>query len=110
LDYLFENIYYILIFYLIMINLVNLALFAIDKKRARFKKWRVSEMTFFLISLLGGSIGGLIGMNIFRHKTKKISFRILLPVFLILNFICIVYLLNYIEGLGIESSPGLQLF
>lgn len=67
-------------------------------------------MTFLLISFLGGSAGGLIGMNLFKHKTKKPLFRILLPILLIVNFIFLIYLLNYIEDLGIHNSPGLQLF
>ena len=56
--------------WLIAINLVTFAVYGIDKRRARRGAWRVPEKTLFLLPLLGGSIGALLGMRVFRHKTK----------------------------------------
>ena len=79
--------------YLVFINLLNFCLFSSDKKRARNRQWRIPESTLLLVSLFGGTLGGLIGMNVFKHKTKKIKFIIGLPVILIINFLIIKYLL-----------------
>lgn len=56
--------------WLIAINLVTFAVYGADKRRARRGAWRVPEKTLFLLSLLGGSVGALLGMRVFRHKTK----------------------------------------
>lgn len=56
--------------WLIAINLVTFAVYGADKRRARRGAWRVPEKTLFLLPLLGGSIGALLGMRVFRHKTK----------------------------------------
>ncbi len=56
--------------YLICINLAGLVSMKVDKRRAIRHQWRISEATLFLIALLGGSLGSIIGMQLFRHKTK----------------------------------------
>lgn len=78
------------IIYLIIINILSFSLMGIDKYKAITNKWRISEYTLFGLSLLGGSLGTLIGMFIFNHKTKKNSFRILIPIFLIINIILLI--------------------
>lgn len=75
------------IVYLIIINILSFSLMGIDKYKAITNKWRISEYTLFGLSLLGGSLGTLLGMLTFHHKTKKNSFRILIPIFLIINII-----------------------
>lgn len=82
----------ILFIYYIIINLINLVLFYLDKKRARNRQWRIPESTLLLVSLLGGALGGLIGMEMFKHKTKKMKFIIGMPLILIVN----IFLLNYL--------------
>jgi len=67
----------------VLINLAGLCLMGIDKRRARLGKWRIPERTLFLIALLGGSIGSLIGMYLFRHKTRHLKFVIGMPLILI---------------------------
>ncbi len=62
--------------YLIIINLVSFILYGLDKSFSKLKKWRISERGLFLLSLFGGGVGSLIGMILFRHKTKKIKFYI----------------------------------
>ncbi len=78
--------------YMIVINLVTFALYGIDKKRARRSQWRISEKTLLLTALAGGSLGALVGMLSFHHKTKHWNFRILVPLFLILH-IAVFYFL-----------------
>ncbi len=63
----------------------------IDKKKAENGKWRIQEKTIFIVTILGGGIGTILGMYIFRHKTKKLQFTIGLPVITILEIIGFVY-------------------
>ena len=56
--------------YLIAVNSIAFALMGIDKKRAKQSAWRISEKALFLPAILGGSVGAILGMQIFRHKTK----------------------------------------
>lgn len=56
-----------------------------DKKRAINGEFRIRESLFFILSLLGGALGAMLGMRYCRHKTKKPAFKILVPVFLLLN-------------------------
>ena len=62
--------------YLAFINLTGLAVFGIDKYKAIHHKWRIRESALFAIAILGGSVGCLIGMYVFHHKTRKWTFRI----------------------------------
>lgn len=62
--------------YLISINLIGFILMFIDKRKAISNKWRIKENTLLLISLIGGCFGILLGMNIFKHKTKKLKFKL----------------------------------
>lgn len=78
--------------YLIIINILSFVLYGIDKLKAIKRKERISERTLILIGILGGSIGSLIGMNLFRHKTKKLKFIISLPLILIIHIIVVIYL------------------
>ena len=78
--------------YLIIINILSFIIYGIDKLKAIKKKERISEKTLILIGILGGSIGSLIGMNLFRHKTKKLKFIISLPLILIIHIIVVIYL------------------
>lgn len=66
-------------------NLLALVLCGIDKWKARRDRWRIPEKTLFLSAILGGSIGLLVGMHLFRHKTKHKSFTIGVPVIFILQ-------------------------
>jgi len=80
------------ILYLIIINIVTFLAMWIDKRKARKGKWRISESALFILAILGGSIGEIIGMYTFRHKTKKHRFTIGLPVILIIEIlIAIIY-------------------
>ena len=73
--------------YLIIINLVTFAVFGIDKFNAIHHRSRIREATLFRLSLIGGSIGGLAAMYLFRHKTRKIHFTAGMPLILLVQLI-----------------------
>lgn len=82
------------IIYLIVINLIGILAMYLDKKKAKYGRWRIPEKTLILIGLLGGSIGCIIGMYTFRHKTQKIKFFLGYPTILISEIIILVYFLT----------------
>lgn len=84
---------YILIFY-ILVNIFSFFLYGLDKYKAKKEKWRIRESTLLFFSFLG-IIGGLSGMSVFHHKTKKKKFRILLPLFLIAEVVIACLLLTH---------------
>lgn len=71
--------------YVVVINLIGLFMMRIDKWKAKKKAWRIPEKAFFIVSLIGGSIGTWGGMYMFRHKTKHWYFVIGMPLILILQ-------------------------
>lgn len=71
--------------FIIIINLSSFLLMGWDKHCAIKGNWRKSEKNLLGLSLLGGSLGTLLGMIIFHHKTKKSHFKILIPIFLVIN-------------------------
>ncbi len=75
------------IIYLVIINLIAFLVMYIDKRRAKYGKWRIKEHTLFILALLGGSIGAIAGMYTFRHKTKKMRFVIGFPAILVCEVI-----------------------
>ena len=79
--------------YVCALSLLTLVLFAIDKRRAARGRRRVSERNLLLLSLLGGAPGGLLGMWLFRHKSRRWTFRILLPLFAV-GQVALVYTLR----------------
>ncbi len=83
----------VVIVYIILINLLGLILMGIDKQKAIHEKWRTPERVLFLVALLFGSIGILIGMYLFRHKTKKLRFSVGIPVIMALQILLVGLLL-----------------
>lgn len=77
----------ILFVYLLIINIIAFALMRADKKRAHANAWRIPEKTLFLSAILGGSIGAIVGMQVFRHKTKHWYFKYGMPAILILQIL-----------------------
>lgn len=82
-----------IIVYFLGINLAGFVAFAIDKSRARRNAWRTPEATLFLFAIFGGSIGSLLGMYTFRHKTQKPKFYIGIPVILGIQILVTLYFL-----------------
>lgn len=82
----------ILLVYLIIINLIGFAIMGIDKRKAIQHKYRISEKTLFLTALIGGSIGSILGMQLFRHKTKHWYFVLGMPAILVLQILLAFFL------------------
>ena len=59
-----------LLYYLIVINILTFAVYGIDKWKAKQGSWRISEATLLMLAVIGGTIGALLGMQVWRHKTK----------------------------------------
>ena len=68
-----------LYFYLAVVNVVAFALYGLDKYKAKTGAWRIPEKTLLGIAVIGGSVGALVGMNFFHHKTKHWYFKYGLP-------------------------------
>ena len=73
----------LLIGWLALANLAAFCLMWSDKRRAKRDKWRIPEKTLFLSALLGGSVGAILGMRVFHHKTKHWYFVWGMPLILI---------------------------
>lgn len=69
--------------YLLLINSAAFVLCLADKRRARQRQWRVPEAMLLLLSALGGSGGMLLGMLLFRHKTRHLKFTLGVPLMLL---------------------------
>lgn len=82
------------IYYIIFINIITFILFAIDKLKAIKEKSRVRNLTLFIVSILGGSVGALLGMHIFHHKTKTWYYIYGIPLILIIQ-IYTIYKIKY---------------
>lgn len=82
-------------FFFALFGIWNVAVFimyGIDKKRARKNKWRISERTLIGVAFLMGGPGAVFGMHVFRHKTQKISFRILISVAVLVNAAILIFI------------------
>lgn len=77
----------------IVINFLSFIYYGIDKRKAIKNKWRISEKTLLIISLIG-PLGAMLGMYSFRHKTQKLYFKILVPLFLILHIVILLFVFN----------------
>ena len=80
-----------IILYTFIINVIGFLAMFVDKSKAKRGSWRIPEKTLITIALIGGSIGGIIGMYVFRHKTQKPRFAIGFPVIFVLQIVLIVY-------------------
>lgn len=76
--------------YLIMINILAFLMMTLDKYKARKHAWRVPEKSFFLLSIIGGSLGTWIGMYICHHKTRHWYFVVGIPIILLLQILLIL--------------------
>ncbi len=84
----------IILGYFVLMNLLGFAMMGIDKRKAQKKLWRIPEYTFFVVALIGGSIGTIIGMRVFRHKTLHWYFVYGLPFILLLQIALVVFIAN----------------
>lgn len=86
---------FLILIYIIGMNLVGYYLMFDDKQRAKQQKYRIQEKTLWNIAFLGGAIGMSIGMNRFRHKTKHLNFKIGFPFLAFLEVVIFIILLFY---------------
>ena len=82
---------YIALIYLVFINIVTFSLYGIDKWKAKRSKWRIEESTLLWWAAFGGSIGALLGMKVWHHKTLHKKFKYGVPAILIAQIAFIIY-------------------
>ena len=82
----------LIVVYLVVINLISFTTMGVDKSKARKRSWRIPESTLFVLALIGGSIGSIVGMHLFRHKTKHWYFLYGMPAILIIQILIVIIL------------------
>jgi len=75
----------IVLYCLLTVNILTFIIYGIDKYKARHNHWRVRETSLLLLAALGGSIGALLAMRVFRHKTQHKKFRYGVPIILLVQ-------------------------
>ena len=93
----------LLAIWLVLVNLAAFVVFGWDKFKAKYREKhpaarRVPERTLFLLAILGGSLGALLGMRVWRHKTLHRSFRIGIPLILAAQVLLGIGLWLYLRG------------
>lgn len=86
----------LLVLYLLVINVAGIVICGVDKRRAIRHQWRIPEKKIFLIAVLGGSLGILVGMYGFRHKTKHGKFIIGIPMILLCQILLLILFIRKI--------------
>ena len=84
----------LIIIYLAVINFISFTVMGIDKLKAKKRAWRIPEATLFVLAIIGGSVGSIIGMHLFRHKTRHWYFVFGMPAILLLQ-LAAVYVLTH---------------
>lgn len=79
------------IIYIAVINVATFFIYGIDKLKARKGWWRISEATLLILAAVGGSVGAILGMQAFRHKTQHLKFKYGLPSILLLQLLLAAY-------------------
>ena len=82
-----------IIYILIVINVLTFLVYGIDKFKGKHGSWRISEATLLLLAVIGGSIGALLGMQVWHHKTKHKKFKYGLPLILLFQVV-LMYFIN----------------
>ena len=86
------NVITLILVYLAVVNLISFTAMGVDKSKARKRSWRIPESTLFVLALIGGSIGSIAGMHLFRHKTRHWYFLYGMPAILIIQVLIIIIL------------------
>ena len=84
------HLLYIALFYLAVMNVVTFFLYGIDKLKAKRSKWRISEATLIWLSVFGGSVGALVGMKAWHHKTQHKKFKYGIPLILLAQIALVI--------------------
>lgn len=86
---------YIIVIYLVIMNLLGFILMGADKRKAKLGKWRIPEKTFFIVSILGGSLGTWLGMYAFRHKTRHWYFVVFMPLIFAVHIVLAIVIFTH---------------
>lgn len=78
--------------FLLAVNIIAFFAFGADKRRAMRGQWRISESTLLLLSAIGGSIGAIIGMKVWRHKTRHAKFIYGVPAILLIQAFLLIFI------------------
>lgn len=89
-----DMLFNVLLVYLLIINAVGFILMLVDKVKAKKNLWRIPEATLFLVAAIGGSVGSILGMYTFRHKTKHIKFIVGMPLILAAQIVIAILILT----------------
>ena len=86
------NIVSLIIYYLVAINIVAFFVYGIDKLKAKRNRWRIPESTLLLLAVIGGSVGALLGMKVWHHKTMHKKFTYGIPLIIAVQILFLNYL------------------
>ena len=81
---------------IVLWNIITFALYAIDKRRAKNNKWRISEANLVACAFLMGGVGAMLGMSLLRHKTKHLKFKLLIPAAVVVNIAAVAAVLFFV--------------
>ena len=85
----------VLLYYLIAVNTLTFVVYGIDKWKAKQGSWRISEATLLTLAVIGGSIGALLGMKIWHHKTMHKKFKYGLPQILLAQIVLVYFSIHF---------------
>ncbi len=91
-----KTVFFVIIAYILFINIFTYTRYGSDKKRAKRKERRISEANLIRLCFLGGAIGGMVGMNVFHHKTQKKKFVITVSILFIVQLIFYCFVLGFL--------------
>lgn len=84
----------LIVIYFTIINCISFIVMGVDKHKARKRAWRIPESTLFVLALIGGSLGSIVGMHLFHHKTRHWYFLYGMPAILIIQVLLVLLLLS----------------
>lgn len=84
------NSFDLILLYIVIVNLISLVMMGVDKRKAQKRAFRIPEATLFVLAIIGGSLGSIIGMHFFHHKTRHWYFLYGMPVILALQVILVL--------------------
>ena len=87
------NAFQLIIIYIIAINIISFIVMGVDKRKAQKRAWRILESTLFVLAIIGGSIGSILGMHLFHHKTRHWYFLYGMPAILVVQILLVLALI-----------------
>lgn len=89
---------YIVGIYILVINITGFASMGVDKYKAKNRLWRIKEATLFMYAIIGGSVGSILGMYVFHHKTKHTKFVVGMPLVLVAQILIAAFIYKFKAG------------